>query len=120
MNHSVQPHGQEWSLLFQLTSEAQSMRETTANGELSISAPELLLSSPYGSPKMELIFTSICPLYSSEAKKQAKNHPEGCPLHTDTRLGCHYLGTSLSAQICRDNSIIRTDNSAPHNHHQKQ
>lgn len=41
MNHSLQPHGQEWSLLFQLTSEAQSMRETTANGELSISAPEL-------------------------------------------------------------------------------
>lgn len=41
MNHSLQPHGQEWSLLFQLTSEAQSMRETTANGESRISAPEL-------------------------------------------------------------------------------
>lgn len=40
MNHSLQPHGQDWSLLFQLTSEAQSMRETTANGESSISAPE--------------------------------------------------------------------------------
>lgn len=41
MNHSLQPHGQEWSVLFQLTSEAQSMQETAANGESSIWAPEL-------------------------------------------------------------------------------
>lgn len=41
MNHSLQPHGQEWSFLFQLTSEAQSTRETTANGESSISASGL-------------------------------------------------------------------------------
>lgn len=41
MNHSLQPRGQEWSVLFQLTSEAQSMQKTAANGESSIWAPEL-------------------------------------------------------------------------------
>lgn len=40
MNHSQQSHGQEWSLLFQLTSEGQSMREITANGEQCISSLE--------------------------------------------------------------------------------
>lgn len=46
MNHSQQPHGQEWSLLFQLTSEGQSMRETTANGEQCISTPEQHVPEP--------------------------------------------------------------------------
>lgn len=66
-------------------------------------------SSPhktYGSPEMGLIFTSICPLQSSEdgkKRKKKKSHPThpGCSFHRGTKLGCHYLRI-LTAR-CKNN-----------------
>lgn len=81
MNHSLQPHGQEWSVLFQLTSEAQSMQETAANGESSIWAPELRVLLAQLTPQPPWLTRNrahlhyISPLSASDEREKCRRLP---------------------------------------------